>query len=131
MTAQKERPAPGSTGRVVGVDGGADGETVARIFVALLDELADRVAARLGSSAPSHYSKANPPPLVSWRTVLEAGRRGELALLRRGRTVLLERAELERWLADGRLERRGRPKLVAVRDGVTLERLGVVVGSSR
>jgi hypothetical protein len=106
--------------------------TRAELFDALLDEIAERVAAKLRTSpATAYYSASSPPPLATWRSVLEAGRRGELALVKRGRALLLEHAEYERWIAAGK--RRPRPQLRAVRDedADKLEQLGVKLGGRR
>jgi len=105
------------------------------VTAALLEQLvelvASRVAEKLAASKPAFYSKADPPPNVSWRTVLDACRRGELVLIRRGRIALVARADYERWLEAGRAARPARPRLVSVSDGVTLAKLGVAVGGRR
>lgn len=107
--------------------------TRAELFDAVLDEIAERVAAKLRTSSPAstYYTASSPPPHATWRSVLEAGRRGELELVRRGRSRLLEHAEYERWIAAGK--RRPRPQLRAVRDedADKLEQLGVKLGGRR
>lgn len=105
--------------------------TRAELFDALLDEIAERVAAKLARSGPAFYSLASPPPHHTWRAVLEAHRRGELAITKRGRCAFVDRGEYERWIAGGALARKPRPQLVAVRDVATLGQLGVKLRGAR
>jgi hypothetical protein len=94
---------------------------------AILDELADRIAARLRPPEPPHYSRDRlPPGAASWRAVLEAGRRGELEIVRVGRCAVIAREEWDRYVAS---RRRGRAGPVAVEDADAraLASMGVVL----
>ena len=98
--------------------------TQAEILEALLDAIADRVAAKLGRPIVEHYSKTSPPPHHSWRAVLEAGRRGDLEVTRQGRAVLVSVDAYNAWLASA-TPRKSKPELVPANDADVLGRLGV------
>lgn len=94
---------------------------------ALLDELADRIAARLRPPEPPNYSRDRlPPGAASWRAVLEAGRRGQLQIARVGRCSVVLREEWDRYVV-ARAERRPGPVAVNDSDAAALKAMGVVL----
>ena len=104
----------------------------AELVEALADLLADRIAAKLGSTTTADYFDRDrlPPGAASWRAVLEAGRRGDLGVVRVGRKAVVSSAEWTRYLEARRCSRTSpktaRPELVDA-DRRDLEALGLVV----
>lgn len=107
----------------------------AELVEALADLLADRIAEKLGATAtPDYFDRDRlPPGAASWRSVLEAGRRGDVAVVRVGRKAVVSAAEWTRYLEARRVGRTSRPARVelADADARALEALGVVVPGGR
>ena len=104
--------------------------TLAELVEALADLLADRIAEKLGATGSAdHYDRHRlPPGAASWRAVLEAGRRGDLAVTRVGRASVLPAAEWTRYLEARRGRSSSSPKAqIADADVAALAELGVVV----
>ena len=102
----------------------------AGLLDALLDELADRVAARLRSApdaGPAFYSSEDPGPFKTSRAFLDAARRGEFPTTRVARRVTARRADVEAAIAARLAKRTARPEDVAAGDAELLERMGVVL----
>jgi hypothetical protein len=101
------------------------------ILEALADLLADRIAAKLGSTAtPAYYDRDHlPPGAQSWRAVLDAARRGDLEAVRVGRKAVVAADAWASYLEG----RRGRPRAptarpeLAAADADALAALGLAV----
>lgn len=94
---------------------------------ALLDALADRIAARLSTppAAPRYYDASRPPPgAASWRAARALARREGLALARVGRSVAID---AHAWHAMLSRRASGGPLEIADRDASALRALGLVL----
>ena len=66
----------------------------------LVDMVADRVVARLGTTPANDYYDQHASP-VGKRRVLEAARRGAFASMKRGKLVLARRVDVDAWIRAG------------------------------
>jgi excisionase family DNA binding protein len=112
-------PPPPQVPRKVAPPANADGTSArAADGAALLDLTLRDLLARLvgpgGTTEPDHWiDPRNAASPVPYRTVLSAARRGDLALCKVGRRLLVRRSELDRWIAAQPIGAQPAPATVA------------------
>jgi len=96
----------------------------------LAERVADKIAARMGASAP-RYATARDNPIGSARAFLDAARRGDFPTFRRGRCVAALWSEVERHVESRKVKRDRQARSDDDDERTVLLRKGLVLRQGR